>query len=158
MKFALLPFLLWSLVEVHSQTAPYLTFMGENLPDHSYVDLSALGDIGNEDDHVVCHTDLTSCCDGDGIDDRGYWYFPNGAELPGAEGGTGAATNPIVQSRRPQIVSLIRGTGSGVVPFGLYRCTIETNTVNGPDNSPGGIIGETLYVGVYSGGMYSTHN
>ena len=40
---SVLLFLLWSLVEVHSQTppAPYLTFMGETLPDHSYVDLSA---------------------------------------------------------------------------------------------------------------------
>ena len=39
---SVLLFLLWSLVEVHSQTlpAPYLTFMGETLPDHSYVDLS----------------------------------------------------------------------------------------------------------------------
>ena len=52
---SVLLFLLWSLVEVHSQIppAPYLTFMGETLPDHSYVDLSALGEIDNVDDHVV---------------------------------------------------------------------------------------------------------
>ena len=35
--------LLWSLVEVHSQTAPYVSFMGENLPNHSYVDLTLVG-------------------------------------------------------------------------------------------------------------------
>ena len=161
MKFALLLFLLWSLVEVHSQTAPYLTFMGEILPDHSYVDLSALGEIDNEDDHVVCHTDLTSCCGGTGGDDRGYWYFPNGAELPRAAG-TGAATNPIVLMRTvSQSVRLIRGTGPGVAPSGLYRCIIETVADNDPnrDPSPDNGIGETLYVGVYStGGMYSTHN
>ena len=75
---SVLLFLLWSLVEVHSQTAPYLTFMGETLPDHSYVDLNALGELDNVDDHVVCHTDLTTCCGGTYIDDRGYWYFPNG--------------------------------------------------------------------------------
>ena len=76
MKLALLLFLLWSLVEVHSQTVPYLTFIGEALPDHSYVDLSALGELANEDGHVVCHTDLDTRCGGDGIDGRGYWYFP----------------------------------------------------------------------------------
>ena len=69
---SVLLFLLWSLVEVHSQTAPYLTFMGEILPDHSYVDLSALGELANVDDHVVCHTDLTSCCGGDDFPDRGF--------------------------------------------------------------------------------------
>ena len=155
---SVLLFLLWSLVEVHSQTppAPYLTFMGQTLPDHSYVDLSALGELANVDDHVVCHTDLTSCCGGDGIDDRGYWYFPNGDVLPGAAG-TGAANNPIVLMRDIQLVSLIRGTGPGDVPSGLYRCTIETNAVNDdPGNSPDGINGETVYVGVYStGGIYT---
>ena len=144
--------LLWSLVEVHSQTppAPYLTFMGETLPDHSYVDLSALGELANADNHVVCHTDLTSCCGGEDRNDRGYWYFPNGDVLPGA-GGTGAATNPIVLMRGPQIVRLIRGTGSGDVPSGLYHCTIETNADNGLSN-PDDINGEIVYVGVYSTG------
>ena len=63
---SVLLFLLWSLVEVHSQTppVPYLTFIGETLPNHSYVDLSALGELDNVDDHVVCHTDLTTCCGG----------------------------------------------------------------------------------------------
>ena len=143
--------LLWSLVEVHSQTAPYLTFMGETLPGHSYVDLSALGDIDNETDYVVCHTDLASCCGGS-LPDRGFWFFPNGAELPGAVG-SGAANNPIVLMRGPQIVRLIRGTGSGDAPSGLYRCIIETVADNGPGSpSPDNGIGETLYVGVYSTG------
>ena len=153
---SVLLFLLWSLVEVHSQTAPYLTFMGETLPDHSYVDLSALGEIDNWDDHVVCHTDLTSCCGGVDILDRGFWFFPNGDTLPGAgsAGGTGAATNPIVLLRDILLVRLIRGTGSGDVPSGLYRCIIETNADNDPnsDPRPDNGIGETLYVGVYSTG------
>ena len=156
---ALLLVLLWSLVEVHSQTVPYLTFMGENLPDHSYVDLSLVGGI-NSGNEVVCHTDLTSCCGGVNIDDRGLWFFPNGAELPGAAG-NGPATNPIVLMRDILLVRLVRGTGPGDVPSGLYRCIIETNADNdGPGRpSPSNDIGETLYVGVYStGGMYSTHN
>ena len=123
--------------------------MGETLPDHS-----ALGDIDNVDGHVVCHTDLTSCCGGVGFNDRGFWYFPNGNVLPGAAVGPGAATNPIVLLRYPQLtVRLIRGTGPGVAPSGLYRCIIETNADNGPGNlSPDNGIGETLYVGVYSTG------
>ena len=151
---SVLLFLLWSLVEVHSQTAPYLTFMGEILPDHSYVDLSALGELTNVDDHVVCHTDLTSCCGGDDFPDRGFWYSPNGYILPGArEDGTGAATNPIVLMRDIQVARLIRGTGPGDAPSGLYRCIIETvadNDYGSP--SPDSGIGETLYVGVYSTG------
>ena len=36
---------LWSLVEVHSQTEfPYVSFMGETLPNHSYVDLTLVGE------------------------------------------------------------------------------------------------------------------
>ena len=147
-------FLLWFLVEVHSQTAPNLTFMGETLPDHSYVNLSALGEIDNEDDYVVCHTDLTTCCGGP-LPDRGFWYSPNGDVLPGASY-DGAATNPIVLMRGPQVARLIRGTGPGDAPSGLYRCIIETVADNDPDSpgspSPDNGIGETLYVGVYSTG------
>ena len=152
---SMLLFLLWSLVEVHSQTpsAPYLTFMGETLPDHSYVDLSALGEINNVDDHVVCHTDLTTCCGGYERNDRGYWYFPNGDVLPGA-GYDGAATNPIILMRSLQLVRLIRGTGLNI-PSGIYRCIIETVAVSDPLISydpPDGITGETVYIGVYSTG------
>ena len=151
---SVLMFLLWSLVEVHSQTAPYLTFMGEALPDHSYVNLSLVGELDNENDYVVCHTDLTSCCGGDGFDDRGYWFFPNGDELPGAkDDGSGAANNAIVLRRGPQYVRLIHGTGPGDAPSGLYRCIIETVAENGPGSpSPDNGFGETLYVGVYSTG------
>ena len=151
---SVLLFLLWSLVEVHSQTAPYLTFMGETLPDHSYVDLSALRELDNEDDHVVCHTDLTTCCGGYDRYDRGYWYFPNGDVLPGANY-DGAATNPIVLMRSIQLVRLIRGTGPGDIPSGIYRCTIETVAVSDPQiyyDPPERITGQTLYVGVYSTG------
>ena len=35
--------LFWSLVEVHSQTAPYVSFMGDILPNHAYVDLTTVG-------------------------------------------------------------------------------------------------------------------
>ena len=65
-------FELWSLVEVHSQTEyPYVSFMGETLPNHAYVDLSLVGSDGSGSDSVQCHTDLTTCCTGSQGSDRG---------------------------------------------------------------------------------------
>ena len=63
----LLCLLLWSLVEVHSQTEfPFVSFMGETLPNHSYVDLNEVGDPSHiaSDASEQCHTDLSSCCSG----------------------------------------------------------------------------------------------
>ena len=56
--------LLWSLVEVQSQTVPYVTFLGNPLANHSYVNLSQVGNdrTGNDSDTVQCHTDLMTCC------------------------------------------------------------------------------------------------
>ena len=70
----LLCLLLWSLVEVHSQTEfPYVSFMGETLPSHSYVDLNEVGDPSQiaSDASVQCHTDLSSCCSGGQGEHRG---------------------------------------------------------------------------------------
>ena len=82
--------LLWSLVEVHSQTAPYLTFNDSLIPNHAYVDLSLMMYPGNDDttadisSTVICHTDLTTCCRKEAGPDRGNWFFPNGSQVPGA--------------------------------------------------------------------------
>ena len=81
----LLCLLLWSLVEVHSQTEfPYVSFRGETLPNQSYVDRTLVGDPSQSasDHSVQCHTDLSSCCSGGEGDYRGDWYFPNGDRLP----------------------------------------------------------------------------
>ena len=69
---------LWCLVEVNSQTFPYVSFMGQTWANHSYVDLSLVGDAS---DNVVCQTDLTTCCTNDQVSHRGDWYFPNGNRL-----------------------------------------------------------------------------
>ena len=50
--------LLWSLVESNSQTFPYVSFMGQTLANHSYVDLSLVGIPKNGGDSAQCHTDL----------------------------------------------------------------------------------------------------
>ena len=145
-------------MEVHSQTAPYLTFMGETLPNNAYVDFSLMMYPGNDDDTadisstVICHTDLATCCRGEDGGDQGDWYFPDGDSLPGA-GSDNANSHPITQRKRNQLVRLQRGppTATGDIPDGIYRCDIETVAVNSDDNTDR----ETVYVGVYgSGGMY----
>ena len=148
MIVSVLLFLLWSLVEVHSQTAPNLTFMGETLPDHSYVDLSALGGF-NSGNEVVCHTDLITCCGGEGYPDRGDWYFPNGDRLPFP------GDHPLVERRQFQQVELHRGVGSGSIPSGIYRCSIETRAVHS-DDSDDTTTRETVYVGLYDSGGDTT--
>ena len=64
-------------VEVHSQSFPYAAFMGQTLANHSYVDLSLVGD--SQNDSVQCITDAITCCI---IIDRGDWWFPDGKRLP----------------------------------------------------------------------------
>ena len=52
--------LLWSLVEVHSQSFPRLSFMGQTLANHSYVDLSQVGRPDGGGEGVQCITDLST--------------------------------------------------------------------------------------------------
>ena len=79
MNFASLLLLLWSLVEVHSQqTFPYVSFMSQTLANHSYVDISQVGNDGSGSDSVQCITDLATCCSGGQGIHRGDWYFPDG--------------------------------------------------------------------------------
>ena len=141
---SVLLFLLWSLVEVHSQTAPYLTFMGETLPNHSYVDLSLVGGV-NSGNEVLCHTDMSTCCHGDAGPDRahGDWYFPNEGRLQ--------FFCALIERRLIQRVELFRGPESSSIPSGIYCCSIETVAVNSADNTDI-TTRETVYVGLYASG------
>ena len=131
--------LLSALVEVHSQTVPYVSFMGTNLPNHSYVDLTRVGDAEDGGNSVQCHTDLSTCCNGTEGPDRGDWYFPNGNRL-------GFSSNPgdIFQSRVAQRVDLRRRNNGAT--SGIYRCDIETDAVH---NASGRA---TVYAGLYASG------
>jgi len=73
--------LLSALVEVHCQTVPYVSFMGTNLSNHSYVDLTLVGRALDSSNIVQCYTDLITCCSTAQGSHRGDWYFPNGDRL-----------------------------------------------------------------------------
>ena len=140
----LLCLLLWSLVEVHSQTEfPYVSFMGETLPNHGYVDLTLVGDdSGSPGNTVRCHTDLTSCCAGYVRQHRGDWYFPDGDRLPFSGFGD------ITEARLAQRVD-IRRRNNADSPSGIYRCEIPTNAVHHETDIS---VRETVYVGLYATG------
>ena len=129
--------LLSALVEVHSQTVPYVSFMGTNLPNHSYVDLTLVGSADSGRDSVQCHTDLRTCSDTQGRD-RGDWYFPNGDKLP---------FNGDIFERRETQQGDLRHRDNGDTS-GIYYCTVETNAAHSDDI----ITQEIVYVGVYASG------
>ena len=143
--FVLLLSLFWSVV--CSQTFPYVSFLGQTLADHSYVDLSLVGNdyyYGS----VQCHTDLGTCCSGAQGGHRGDWYFPNGDRLPLPGGGD------IFEVRTVQRVDL-RRRNSATSPVGIYRCDIATVAVHDNDDTS---VRATVYVGLYtaSGGRYGS--
>ena len=144
--------LLWSLVEVHSQTAPYVSFMGETLPNHVYVNLSLVGNDYNGGDSVQCHTDLSTCCTGVQGIHSGDWFAP-GSEtrvlFPNV------SNVDIYEVRGHQRVDLRRRNNADM-PSGIYRCQIPTNTVHNDNDIFS--VRESVYVGLYdSGGNQDIH-
>ena len=141
--------LLSALVEVHSQTVPYVSFIGTNLPNHSYVNLTLVGDAMDGSDSVQCHTDLVTCCNRTQGADRGDWYFPNGTRLQ-FRGYPG----DIFEWRTAQRVYLWRRNNGDT--SGICRCTIETNAVHS-DNVSDTTTRETVYAGLYASGGECAH-
>ena len=123
-----------AVVDVCSQTVPYISFMGTNLPNHSYIDFTQ---VGEGSDSVQCHTDLTTCCNRAQGPHRGDWYFPNGERLQF----NSFSGNNLYEIRDAQRVDL-RVHGTPTLPEGLYRCGIETSATSN-DNQ------ESVYVGLY---------
>ena len=141
--FVLLLSLFWSVV--CSQTFPYVFFLGQTLANHSYVDLSLVGDGFGA---VQCHTDLTTCCSMTQGSHHGDWYFPNGTRLPFYGGGD------IFEVRVAQKVHLLRWN-SATSPVGIYHCDIPTVIVHNDSDIS---VRATVYVGLYngSGGRYGS--
>ena len=143
MNFASLLLLLWSLVEVHSQTVPYVSFMSQtSLANHSYVDISQVGNDLSGSDSVQCLTDLESCCTGAVGPHRGDWYFPDGTRLPFA-----GDYSDIYESRYAQRVDLRRRNNANS-PTGIYRCDIPTLAVH--DATDISVRDTPVYVGLYT--------
>ena len=139
--------LLWSLVEVQSQTEyPHISFRRNNLSNHSYVDFNDVGEnrYGSNTDTVQCHTDLSTCCDTHQLSPRGDWFFPNGTRLPLYN-----ESYDIQVSLLPQVVHIRRRNPAINGPSGIYRCFIGTNAVH-DNNDPS--VGEAVYVGLYGNG------
>ena len=141
--------LLWSLVEVQSQTDheyPYLTFRGNNLPNHSYVDITKVGNVrsGDDSDTVQCHTDLETCCSDSQELPPGDWFTPSNTEL------TNSQSSNMYQDRNSQVVHL-RRRNNATGPTGIYRCFIAIH------NDCDGSVGKTLYVGLYYGSEGGTY-
>ena len=122
-----------------AETFPYISFRGQTLENHSYVDLSLVENDASGSDSVQCVTDLNTCCINTVGAHRGDWYFPNGTRLPFSGG--------IYESRGHKRVHLRRKNQYNVP--GIYHCNISTNAVhNVADTS----LGEMVYVGLYHSG------
>ena len=146
MKLSLLLLsLLWCLVEVHSQIEyPYVSFMGEDLPNHAYVNLTLVGEDDSDPGNTVrCHTDLNTCCNSSQGIHRGDWYFPDGGRLIVTIGGS-----DIYESRGVQRVDVHRSNNASS-PSGIYHCDIPTVDVH---NNTDLLVRDTVYVGLYSSG------
>ena len=120
---------------------PYITFMGQKLSNHSFIDVAMLGDTAAT--ALQCHTDLNTCCsDSEGVH-SGVWVTPSEVTELSAVG-----LDVIRQSQRVDLVYVgIAGNGGVTLPpTGIYRCDVPTNAVNDEENAAR----ESVYVGVYA--------
>ena len=110
------------LVNLVSGSMSDLSFVGQTLADHSYVDLSTVGSASDDSDSVVCHTDLSTCCSGPQGSHRGDWYFPIsiGARL-------------VVVSLLVWLVELSDrvGLACGAKKFSMVCCSLVAGVVSG---------------------------
>ena len=139
--------LLWSLVEVHSQTQyPYVSFMGLNLPNHAYVDLSLVGNDDSGSDSVQCHTDLITCCTGAQGEHRGDWIPPGSEETLPLQNDTSVDVHEVRGARGVDL----RRRNNADMSYGIYRCDIAIQ-----DNDTS--VTESVYVGLYASGGACTY-
>ena len=92
----------------------------------------ALEDIGERDDALLCITNLSACCGGNGSA-LGNWFFPNGTKVPSS----GNGWNFFYRTRGQMKLNLNR-RGGGV--SGIYSCEI-------PDSMN---IIQSIYIGLYT--------
>ena len=132
-----LPFLC---THCQAQEPPYVSFNGTTFANHSYLDLTLVGNM--DSNKVLCHTSVQTCCSDRQGHHRGDWYFPSGSQLPFVDNDRHA----IAQRRTAQRVELVRILINGDVS-GIYLCNITTS-VEG--------VREFVYIGLYtSGGKFN---
>ena len=142
MKYQIAVALALLLSVVDCQTFPYVSFMGQTLANHSYVNLSLVGDDVSGSDSVQCHTDLSTCCSGGQGPHRGDWYSPDTNRLPFSDG-----DGDIFEQRSDMRVDL-RRRNSATSPVGIYRCEIATIAVNDDDDDS--VRDVPVYIGLYT--------
>ena len=134
----------------------HVSFLGQTLANHSYVNLSLVGSDISGSDSVQCITDLSTCCSDAQGPHRGDWYFPNGTRLP--------FSGDIFEQRVAQRVDL-RHENNGIYQgesdksdlhpnnqhyvLGMYHCNIQTIAVHDADADADTSV---VYVGLYRSG------
>ena len=103
-----------------------------DLLNHSYVNLSLVGNASNGSDSVQCHTDLSTCCSS--VSNSSGWFPPRGQRM-----------GNIYETPGDQQINLHYGGMSGV-----YYCLIPVD--GGTDES------DHVYVGLYDKGGEETTN
>ena len=129
-------------VNCQDPVAPYVTFKGRILQNHSYVELSEVGT--SVEDGVQCHTDLTTCCNASYGPHSGQWYryYSNSSSELSQE-----TTFKLGQG----LVALHNSQNE--LQSGIYRCQIDTNTSIHSDG-----FRDTVFVGLFHHGGISMFN
>ena len=117
---------------------PYITFMGERLPNNAFVDIQQISNTLDETTTLQCHTDLVACCDPSQHSHTGVWVLPNGAEV--MHGQTVFGYTATGTERR---IDLTYNTLLNSAVEGVFICTVFIS------GTP--IVQHSVYVGIYSG-------
>ena len=119
---------LFIVVHINCQdpVAPYVTFKGQILQNHSYVELREVGT--SVEDGVQCHTDLTTCCNASYGPHSGQWYWSSDLSQETTLG--------------QGLVALHNSQNE--LQSGIYRCQIDTNASIHSDG-----FRDTVFVGLF---------
>ena len=113
--------LLFSVVYGHPPVIPSITFKDPNTPfTEPFLDFN---EVGNAQNYLSCHSDLTTCCSSRQGFHYGRWVDPNGNEL-----GFYDPNVAVYHTRREGSVGLHRRRDD-FIP-GKYCCDIETVKVH----------------------------
>ena len=100
---------------VFSTSGLSIEFMGMTYANNTAI---AITEVGEDDNAVLCRTDLTPCCNGTSDGTRkGNWRYPDGTLVNN--------NGNIYRDRRNMVVRLHR-RNSPITPTGQYCCEVPT--------------------------------